>query len=302
MSAKPGCPHCQGSGYVVDPDPLTPVRICPCTIQGGPPADSLGIPTRYRQATLESFWEWWKMRHPREDIVIALQEARELLEDPGKRETVPQELGSKLEHILHKCGNRAQPPGYVGWKDLRPAQEPDGYASMLQWARKGRDRIDLWWIDGAPGTGRSTLGAGLLKAWCEHHGEAGLFVSLRTFSQELKDLYYDTRSFNRDEFRSERERVAPLLAAPCLVLDDFDRMDTDLRVIRALAQLLDGRYASERPTILTATRWVEVLAKGTPDAFPLLRLEDESLLRRLTQARRVQLKPTLARLMESVHG
>lgn len=62
-----------------------------------------------------------------------------------------------------------------------------------------------------------------MKACCTREGNAGLFVSVRTFSQELKDVYYDTRSFLNKGFQSERDRMEPLLKAPCLVLDDFDR-------------------------------------------------------------------------------
>jgi DNA replication protein DnaC len=131
-------------------------------------------------------------------------------------------------------------------------------------------------------------------------GLRGLFISMRTFSQELKDTYYDSRSFQNTDFMSERDRMAPLIQAPCLVLDDFDRVDTDIRVVRAIAQLLDQRYAEERPTILTASRWAEMLPMG--ENYPFARLEDPSLLKRLAQSRRVQLKPILERLMESLNG
>jgi DNA replication protein DnaC len=169
---------------------------------------------------------------------------------------------------------------------------------LLNWARQGRDKVDLWWIDGPPCSGRSTLAASALKAWCERTGQKGLFISVRTFSQELKDTYYDTRSFKNVDFMSERDRVAPLLAAPCLVLDDLDRMDTDIRVVRAVAQLLDQRYADEQPTLITASRWAESLQAG--ENYPLARVEDPSLMRRLAQSRRVELRPILDRLMESL--
>ena len=221
----------------------------------------------------------------------------EHLEETGLAGDV--ELRSKLELILHKCGARGG-TGEGSWKDLKPAQEPMGYRMLLNWARHGRDPVDLWWIDGPAGSGRSSLAAAALKAWIERTAGRGLFVSVRTFSQELKDTYYDSRSFQNTDFQSERDRMAPLLQAPCLVLDDLDRLDTDLRVVRAVAQLLDLRYAEERPTILTASRWAETLQGAETYAFA--RLDDPSLMRRLAQARRVQLKPTLERLMESLRS
>lgn len=300
ITGRPGCPSCGGRGVILDPDPLAPARICGCTTEAEADGASLGIPARYRQASFDSFWEWWKIQHPREKVVKALEEARELVEhqtEAGLSESF--ELRSKLELILHKCGGRPG-PGETAWKDLKPAQEPLGYRALVNWARHSRDAVDLWWIDGPAGSGRSTVAAATLKAWAERTGAKGLFISMRTFSQELKDTYYDSRSFQNTDFLSERDRMAPLLQAPCLVLDDLDRLDTDIRVVRAVAQLLDQRYAEERPTLITASRWAEVLQ--ATEGYPLLRLEDPSLLRRLAQSRRVQLKPILARLMESLNG
>ena len=70
--------------------------------------------------------------------------------------------------------------------------------------------------------------------------------------------------------------------------------------MRAVAQLLDQRYAEEKPTVLTASRWA-----GTPQSmenYAFARLDDPSLLHRLAQSFRVQLKPLLERLMESGRG
>jgi len=122
---------------------------------------------------------------------------------------------------------------------------------------------------------------------------------MRAFGQELKDVYYDVRSFRDVDFRSERDLVAPLLQADCVVLDDLDRLDPDLRVLRSVAQLLDHRYNEALPTLVTASQWVEAL---TAERFPLLRLEDPSLARRLAQAKRVVLRPTLMRLHERLGG
>lgn len=298
MTGRPGCPACGGSGIVLDPDPLVPARPCACVREAVGLQAVSGLPARYREATFEGFWDWWKVQHPKEQLSAALAQACQLMEHPAGRETLPEDLRSKLDLILHKCGARLQ-GGEVAWKDLKPAQEPQGYRSLFTWARHDRDAVDLWWIDGPPGSGRSSLAAAALKAWCTREGKGGLFVPARTFSQELKDVYYDVRSFRDLDFRSERDRMAPLLAAPCLVLDDLDRVDPDLRVLRAVAQLLDHRYAERLPTLVTASRWVENLAT---EQFPLLRLEDPNLHRRLAQSRRVALRPTLARLLESVQG
>lgn len=298
MKGRSDCPHCQGAGVVLDPDPSVPARICACTATPQVEAAGLGIPNRYQAVAFEGFWDWWKVQHSKDQVRARLGEARELLNHPQTRHTLNEDLASKLQFVVEKCG-----PGEGGnWRDVKPAQEPQGYRSLFNWARHGRERIDLWWIDGAPGSGRSSLAAAALRSWSEHHGKGGRFISVRALGQELKDLYYDTRNFMDRDFLSERDRMAPLLTAPCLVLDDLDRLDSDIRVVRAVAQLLDHRYAEELPTLITASRWSESLLAGGAELFSLARLEDPSLNRRLAQARRVILRPTLDRLLEALQA
>lgn len=284
MAGRAGCPHCGGTGFLLDRDPRVPARPCACQQDAGERVS--GVPARYRQASFEAFWEWWKVQYPKPALQEQVQRAEEALRRPEGDGGPGEDLRRMLDHILHKC--RAQ-------NSLRPAQEPSGWTGLKGWAAQGRPPSDLWWIDGQPGSGRSTLASAALRAWSERTGREGRYVSVRTLSQELKDTYYDVRSFQNADFVSERDRIAPLMEVPCLVLDDLDRLDPDLRVSRAVAQLLDHRYAQERPTLLVATRWVEPLAAQENGA--LSRLDDPSLLHRLTQAQRVELRPTLARIL-----
>jgi hypothetical protein len=291
MRGKAGCAHCGGSGFVLDPDPRVPARACSCVHALEADAEQMGIPSRYRQASFDTFWEWWKGQHPKAAIQEQVKVAEEALARPVELGGANEAIRPKLEHILQK--GRAQ-------NSLRPAQEPKGYTNLKAWATQGRPPSELWWIDGLPGSGRSSLASAALRAWSNRAGKEGRYVSIRTLSQELKDTYYDVRSFQNLDFRSERDRIAPLMEAPCLVLDDLDRLDPDLRVVRAIGQLLDHRYAHESPTLLVASRWVETLL--ATEGFALARLEDPSLIRRLSQAQRVEMRPTLSDILERLDG
>ena len=296
MKAKPTCPHCHGKGVLLDPDPRIPARPCKCTAEQTHKA-AMGIPSKYREATMEGFWEWWKRGHPDEKTLGELDQARELMENEAALGTIPMELQNKLAVILGKCSSRDESDR--AWKSVRAAQEPNGFGALKTWILKDYKSIAVCWVDGAPGSGRSSLAAAALSAWCGKTRQGGLFVSVRAFSQELKDTYYDVRGWQNTDFLSERDRMAPLLAAPCLVLDDFDRVDSDVRVLRAMAQLLDHRWGEDLPTIVTAARWAETL-EADREAYPFTKLEDASTLNRLAKARRVELIPTLSRLMRSL--
>jgi hypothetical protein len=246
---------------------------------------------------MDTFWEWWKRRYPDTSALNDLNEARALLENEVSRNVIPVELQNQIAGVLGKCVAKNDTSGK--WKSVKPAQEPNGFGALKTWILKDHGTICLCWIDGVPGSGRSSLAAAALSAWCKTHHKAGLFISVRTFSQELKDTYYDARGWQNTDFISERDRMAPLQPAPCLVLDDIDRMDSDVRVVRAFAQLLDYRWGEELPTIITATKWAESL-EAERETYSLMKLEDASTLNRLSQARRIELIPTLARLLRAV--
>ena len=297
MKAKPNCLLCKGKGVIVDSDPCKPVLKCNCLTDAQGSDMAHGIPARYRDVSMDSFFKWWRRMHPDEQILRELNEARAILDNEASKETVAEELQNKLAVVIGKCSSKGD--AEKGRENIRPAQEPNGFGALKTWILKDHKDKCLCWIDGAPGSGRSSLASAALHGWCERARMDGLFVSVRAFSQELKDTYYDTRSWQNTDFRSERGRMAPLLSAPCLVLDDFDRIDSDVRVLRAFAQLLDHRHAEKMPTILTALKWADTL-QADRDLYPLMKLEDASLLSRLSQARRVELVPTLSRLMKSV--
>ncbi|WP_306590805.1 hypothetical protein [Geothrix sp. 21YS21S-4] len=287
MKGRPDCPQCQGQGLLFDPDPQKPVRVCGCTADLGPDAESLGLPSRYQEADFTRFWKWWNNAQASRVRVLLdrVPELEDLLARPV--EDVGEVEGREdLVKLMQALRRRPE-------HGIRPA----GAEAFAQWAQNGKHKFrhgwELWWIHGPAQSGRSTLAAAALRAWTERTGRGGRFVSVRTLSQAIKDAYYDVRSFQNQGFQSVRDLVEPLQDPPLLVLDDWDRMDSDIRVAAALAQLLDHRYGEELPTILTAAGPPEELLRR--ENHPLVRLEDGSLMERLKGAERVEMAPALQR-------
>ncbi len=285
MKGRPDCPRCQGQGLIFDPNPLKPVLVCGCTAEVAPDAETLGLPARYREAEFSRFWKWWNNAQASQarTLLDRVADLEDLLSRPVE-EVGELEGREELTKLLQALRKRPE-------HGVRPA----GAEGLAQWATAGKHRFrhgwELWWIHGPAQSGRSTLAAAALRAWTERTGRGGRFISIRTLSQAIKDAYYDVRSFQNQGFQSVRDLIEPLQDPQLLVLDDWDRMDSDIRVAAALAQLLDHRYSAELPTMLTAAGPPEALDRR--ENHPLARLEDSSLLERLRGAERVEMVPAL---------
>jgi hypothetical protein len=285
MKGRADCPHCAGQGLIFDPDPQKPVLVCGCTAEVGPDAETLGLPSRYREADFLRFWKWWNNAQASHagPLLNRVADLEEWLAQP-EEEVGPIPAREDLARLLQALRKRPE-------HGIRPA----GAEGLAAWAQTGKHRFrhgwELWWIHGPAQSGRSTLAAAALKAWSERTGRSGRYTSVRTLSQSIKDVYHDVRSFQNQAFQSVRDLIEPLQEQPLLVLDDWDRMDSDIRVAQALAQLLDHRYSEELPTILTAAEPPEAMDRR--ENHPLVRLEDSSLFERLRGAERVEMVPAL---------
>jgi DNA replication protein DnaC len=272
---------------ILDADPLKPARLCACS--GGGDAEAMQLPARYRDASFTAFWKWWRDWKGSQDqqlhILQALPELEQLMAmDPAQ--AGPIEERERLEKLLHQA--RANPQ-----HGLRPA----GAEDLQSWASKGRHRFrggwELWWIMGPPQSGKTTLACAALRAWGERSGRPGRFASVRTLSQQIKNAYYDQRGWQNADFVSVRDLIEPLKAEALLLLDEMDCLDGDMRVGAAMAELLTHRYHENLPTLLTSIPSPQALEQREGSAFA--KLQDESLLRRLKEAERVEMVPALAR-------
>lgn len=270
---------------ILDPDPLKPARACGCAPEGLQEASEVGLPARYREADFARFWKWWNNAQSSNarTLLDRLGDLEDLLARPVE-EVGELEGREELAKLLQALRKRPE-------HGIRPA----GAEGLAQWAQSGKHKFrhgwELWWIHGSAQSGKSTLAAAALRAWSERTGRPVRYVSVRTLSQAIKDAYYDVRSYQNQGFQSVRDLIEPLEDPPLLLLDDWDRMDSDIRVAAALAQLLDHRYSEELPTILTAAVSPEALERR--EGHPLARLEDASLIERLRGAERVEMVPAL---------
>ncbi len=78
MRGRPDCPHCQGSGFLLDPDPMRPARICPCTKEARPELATLQLPARYRETTFAAFFKWWSKEYAPNQVTRILTGMEEL--------------------------------------------------------------------------------------------------------------------------------------------------------------------------------------------------------------------------------
>ena len=108
-------------------------------------------------------------------------------------------------------------------------------------------------ICGPPGCGKTTLCTTIFRAIVEG-GKPGLYVSWREFARRAKAVGND-----RDDFREETE---PLKNTPLLYLDDFWKGEIRPADVHLAFELINARYISKKPTILSSENTLEAILRG----------------------------------------
>lgn len=108
-------------------------------------------------------------------------------------------------------------------------------------------------ICGTPGCGKTTLCTTIFRAIVED-GKPGLYVSWREFARRAKAVGND-----RDDFREETE---PLKNTPLLYLDDFWKGGIRPADVHLAFELINARYISKKPTILSSENTLEAILRG----------------------------------------
>lgn len=108
-------------------------------------------------------------------------------------------------------------------------------------------------ICGTPGCGKTTLCTTIFRAIVEG-GKPGLYVSWREFARRAKAVGND-----RDDFLEETE---PLKNTPLLYLDDFWKGEIRPADVHLAFELINARYISKKPTILSSENTLEAILRG----------------------------------------
>lgn len=117
-------------------------------------------------------------------------------------------------------------------------------------------------LHGIPGTGKTFLACVILNELILRRGRAGRFVSLsRGFFHRLRDTF----SEDSDRHGQAYQMLEELVSIPYMVIDDLGvQRGTDWEE-EVLYDLVDGRYADERFTIVTTNaplEDIEGISKG----------------------------------------
>ena len=124
-----------------------------------------------------------------------------------------------------------------------------GLVSSIRDLRPGTQWKQGYYFWGPAGTGKTLLACIMLQELMLRFGQPGRFVDLsRQFFQRLKSSYNAA-----DESYGDAGRIMDeLIGMPFLVIDDFGVQRNTEWESEMLYNLIDSRYAEERPTIITA--------------------------------------------------
>lgn len=149
--------------------------------------------------------------------------------------------------LLAKLGRRTR---IVDADELHRLALEAGVPERYAWALPDESRNELmakgigYYLHGISGDGKSTLAAGLLKGWLAAGMGQALWVPAMQLMPEISDTYGGKGS--------ETAVVGRYANATLLVVDDLGKENVGRWSIGKLFWLLDARYASHRPTVITS--------------------------------------------------
>lgn len=108
-------------------------------------------------------------------------------------------------------------------------------------------------ISGVPGSGKTRLCTTIFRAIVEG-GKRGAYISWRDFARKAKSSGNDGEGFEAV--------VLPAKKSPVLYLDDFWKGSVNPADVNLAFELLNARYTSQLPTILSSEHTLEAIIRG----------------------------------------
>lgn len=230
-------------------------------------------------------------RYPTPIGVAMSDAARSIRVRPGGNAPEPEPThDERVASMLRFAGvpKRYELARFDNWR------QTTGTRKALQVARRVAERPANVIFVGPWGCGKTRLTASLMAArverWMEAYpqeiiedGPEGMvtrppFASRFAGVPELLDAI--RRSYEYDD---EPDPLRPLRRAPLLILDDLGREKATDWVLERLYVLIDGRYADQRPTIVTTNVALDELARRDYGAM-VSRLTEDGTVVKITAA------------------
>jgi DNA replication protein DnaC len=111
---------------------------------------------------------------------------------------------------------------------------------------------------GPPGTGKTHLAAGVLRALVERYRVRGLFVEFTSLIHQIQS------TFDPASPESKRQVLDPLADAELLVLDELGAQQPTPWVRDILYLIINTRYTRRLPTLFTTNYRLEPVPAGAP--------------------------------------
>ncbi len=119
-----------------------------------------------------------------------------------------------------------------------------------------------YYFHGPAGSGKTLLACIILQELMLKYGWGGKFVDLsRQFFQRLRSTY----SATGESYGEAGQILDELIKIPFLVIDDFGLQRNTQWEMEMLYNLIDSRYAEERPIIITSNISIDKFKKGTSE-------------------------------------
>lgn len=156
--------------------------------------------------------------------------------------------------LLERMGRRNR---IVDADELHRLALEAGVPERYSWAVPDESRNELmaqgtgYYLHGVSGDGKSTLASSMLKGWLAADMGQALWVQAVRLMPEISDTYGGKGS--------ETAVVGRYAKAPLLVVDDLGKENVGRWSISKLFWLLDARYGSKLPTIVTSQHSPEEL-------------------------------------------